>query len=242
MDGEAIVKPRSPIILHWLVQSRSHRILWLLEELELPYEVKVYKRNAKTQLADPALKAVHPRGKSPIIEDDGTVIAESGLIIEYLIEKYGKHTSLYPKTPEDLLKARYYLHYAEGSLQPVLLFLYITYMTRNAPMPFFIRPIARRILDAMDNAFAAPDAKQQLQLLEDELTRNGTGFFVGDSCTGADIILIFPLQGAVTRAGLTKKAYPALWKYMNDMQDRDAYKRANEKVEALGMPATTVKL
>lgn len=202
----------------------------------------MYKRNRKTQLADPALKKVHARGKSPIIEDNGVVIAESGLIVEYLIDRYGKDSKLYPKSSDDALKVKYYLHYAEGSLQPILLLLYITAMARKAPMPFFIRPIAAKILDSMDKAFAGPDAKEQLIFLESELAKNESGFFVGNTLTGADIILIFPLQMAISRAGLTEEAYPLLWKWLIDMQSRDAFHKANAKVEELGYNAMSVKL
>ncbi|KAK9332413.1 glutathione S-transferase [Lipomyces starkeyi] len=219
----------SGLVLHWLENSRSHRILWLLEEIKVPYTLKVYKRNPKTFLADPALRQVHPLGKSPVLTDGDKVIAESALIIEYLISKYGGTSCLVPKTTEDQETVKYYLHYTEASLHPDMLLLFITNSVRHAPMPFFIRPIARKIANSMDSAFAAPDATKQLDYLESNLEQNGTGYFVGDGLTGADIILIFPLQLARSRAGLTKEAYPHLWKWLEDMQSRDAYVRADKK-------------
>ncbi|KAK9373319.1 glutathione S-transferase [Lipomyces chichibuensis] len=224
----------SGLVLHWLENSRSHRILWLLEEIEVPYTLKVYKRNRKTFLADPALKRVHPLGKSPVLTDGDKVIAESALIIEYLISKYGGSSGLVPKTTEDEEMVKYYLHYTEASLHPDMLLLFITNSVRHAPMPFFIRPFARKIADSMDSAFAAPDATKQLDYLESNLEQNGTGYFVGHGLTGADIILIFPLQLARSRAGLTKQAYPHLWKWLEDMQSRDAYVRADKKAAEHG--------
>ncbi|KAK9476631.1 glutathione S-transferase [Lipomyces japonicus] len=220
---------KSPITLHWLEKSRSHRILWLLEELQIPYDLKTYKRDSKTFLADPALTKVHPLGKSPVIEDNGKVIAESGLIVEYLIDKYGPF--LQPDSDDNKLKVKYFLHYAEGSLQPVVFLLYLSQRVRSAPMPFFIRPIARLLMDGQDKAYAGPDAQKQLEFLENELKTTGTGFFVGDQLSGADIILLFPLELAQVRAGLVKDKYPLLIDWLNRMHDREAFKRATSKVE-----------
>ncbi|KAK9244307.1 glutathione S-transferase [Lipomyces tetrasporus] len=233
--------PSSGLVLHWLENSRSHRILWLLEELQIPYSLKVYKRNPKTLLADPALRNVHPLGKSPVLTDGDKVIAESGVIIEYLVRKYGATSDLVPKTTEDEEVVKYYLHYSEASLQPDMLLLLVSNNVRHAPVPFFIRPIARKIADSMDSAFAGPDAKLQLEYLEASLKKNGTGYFVGDGLTGADIILIFPLQMAKSRAGLSTEAYPHLWKWVEDMQARDAYIRADKKAAEHGV-STAVRL
>ncbi|KAK9447316.1 glutathione S-transferase [Limtongia smithiae] len=231
--------PAPTLVLHWLEQSRSHRILWLLEELHLPYTLKVYKRDPRTFLADPALKQVHPRGKSPVLEDNGMIIAESGLIIEYLISKYGK--DMKPKTEGEEMKVKYYLHYAEGSLMPIMLLLFVTNNIRSAKVPFFIRPIARTIANKTDDAFAGPDATSQLEFLESQLANSSTGYFVGGSLSGADIILIYPLQVAVLRAGLTQEKYPLLYRWLEAMQAREAYKRADEVVAEQGF-GSIVKL
>ncbi|KAK9354242.1 glutathione S-transferase [Lipomyces doorenjongii] len=226
----------SGLVLHWLEKSRSHRILWLLEELQVPYSLKVYKRNPKTFRSDPALKQVHSLGKSPVLTDGDKVVAESALIVQYLVTKYGGKSSLVPKTAEDQERVTYYLHYSEASLQPDMLLLLVSDNVRHS-----LWPSARKIADYMDGAFAGPDAKMQLEYLEDKLKQNGTGYFVGDRLTGADIMLIFPLQMAKSRAGLTKETYPILWKWVDDMQKRDAYVRADKKVAEIG-ESRTVKL
>ncbi|KAK9323703.1 hypothetical protein V1517DRAFT_319619 [Lipomyces orientalis] len=231
----------SPVVLHWLENSRSHRILWLLEELEVPYSLKIYRRNPKTFLAEPGLSQIHPLGKSPILTDGEKVIAESALIIEYLINKYGGNSSIVPKTMEDKESVKYYLHYAEASLQPVMLLLSVSNYVRHGPLPVFMRPVVKRVTDAVDNAFAGPDAKKQLEYLEGRLKLNGTGYFVGDRLTGADIILIFPLQIAKSRAGLTRETYPLLWNWLEDMLGRDAYFRADKKVAEMGV-SSRIKL
>ncbi|KAK9365208.1 glutathione S-transferase [Lipomyces kononenkoae] len=217
------------IVLHWLEQSRSHRILWLLEELQLPYTLKVYKRDPKTYRAEESLKEVHPLGKSPVITDNGNVMAESTVIIDYLIHKYGASSPLVPKTAELENEVKYYLAFAESSLQSNLLVLFVSNHVRQSRVPFFVRPVVNRVSDNIDGSFL-PDIKTQLDYLESRLKTNGTGYFVGDSLTGADIILIFPLQLAKSRAGLTEEQYPLLWKWIEQMEGRDAYVRASRKV------------
>ncbi|KAK9326106.1 hypothetical protein V1517DRAFT_360217 [Lipomyces orientalis] len=199
--------------------SRSHRILWLLEELQLPYTLKTYKRDPKTYRAEKSLKEVHPLGKSPVITDNGKVIAESIVIMEYLIYKYGGSSPLVPKTTELEDEVKYYLVYAESTLQPNLLVLFVSNKIRQSSVPFFIRPVVTRVT--------------QLDYLESKLKTNGTDYFVGDCLTGADIILIFPLKLAKSRAALTKDQYPLLWKWIEQMEGRDAYVRAGRKVAEL---------
>ncbi|KAK9388164.1 glutathione S-transferase, partial [Lipomyces mesembrius] len=143
----------------------------------------------------------------------------------YIVAKYGGSSSLVPNTAEDQERVKYYLHYSEASLQPDMSLLLVSNNVRHSPMP-----IARKIADYMDGAFAGPDAKMQLEYSEGKLKHNATGYFLGDRLTGADIMLIFPLQMAKSRAALTKETYPLLWKWVEDMQARDAYVRADKKV------------
>ena len=133
------------IIVHHLNNSRSQRVLWLLEELGVPYEVKRYQRDRKTMLAPPELRAVHPLGKSPVIEDDGQVLAESGAIVEYLAERYGDGRLVPPAGTPERLRYRYWMHFAEGTAQPPLLLKLLFDRVETGPMPFFARPVARAI-------------------------------------------------------------------------------------------------
>src|SRR5688572_13624585 len=135
------------LVVHHLNNSRSQRVLWLLEELGLPYEVKRYQRDPKTMLAPPELQRVHPLGKSPVLEDGGRVLAESGAIIEYLVETHGGGRLRPAPGSDEHLRWRYWLHYAEGSAMPPLLLSLVFAKVRSAPAPFFVRPIAKAIAD-----------------------------------------------------------------------------------------------
>ncbi|KAK9451091.1 uncharacterized protein V1518DRAFT_431767 [Limtongia smithiae] len=233
--------PEPTVVLHWLEESRSHRILWLLEELNVPFAIKIYSRDPHTHMAGPELKKVHPRGKFPVIEDNGKVVAESGLIIEYLIAKYGKGTVFdWPKTADQEFDVKYYLHYAEGSFIATLLLLILTAGIRSLGMPFFVRPLVRLITEKIDGAFAKPDAIEQLTFLEDRLKENGTGYFVGSALSGADIILIFPVQLSISLVGMTKEQFPVLYEWMEAMENREAYKRANKRVLETGFKGKLV--
>jgi glutathione S-transferase len=211
------------IIVHHLNNSRSQRILWLLEELGVEYEVKRYERDLKTMLAPPALREIHPLGKSPVIEDEGQVIAESGLIIEELAERYGQEQGLMPAagSPERL-RCRYWLHYAEGSAMPPLLLSLVFAKLREAPMPFFIRPIARGIADQAMSSFIGPQLKLHLDYLEAELGRHE--WFAGAQFSAADIQMSFPLEAAASRAGLA--GYPRIQAFLDRIHARPAYQRA----------------
>src|SRR6185295_8769679 len=145
------------IVVHHLNNSRSQRILWLLEELGLEYDIKRYQRDPQTMLAPPELRKIHPLGKSPVITDGDLTLAESGAIIEYLVGRYG-HGRLVPAadTP-DRLRYTYWLHYAEGSLQPLLLMKLFFGRIEKGPMPFFVRPVAKAISRKVNDAFIAPN-------------------------------------------------------------------------------------
>ena len=214
------------IIVHHLNNSRSQRILWLLEELGLPYEVKRYQRDAKTMLAPPELRAVHPLGKSPVISDGDVTLAESGAIVEYLASRYGNGT-LIPKanTPEHL-RYLYWMHFAEGSAMPPLLLKLIFDRIEKTPAPFFVRPIARMIAQRAKQMMVLPNLERQLDYMEGELGRHE--WFVGPAFTAADIQMSFPLEAASTRGGLNE-GRPKLWAFLKRIHERPAYQRALEK-------------
>tara|TARA_R110000850_G_scaffold191091_10_gene317365 strand:- start:5155 stop:5823 length:669 start_codon:yes stop_codon:yes gene_type:complete len=213
------------IIVHHLENSRSQRVLWLLEELGVPYEVKRYERNKQTMLAPPELKAVHPLGKSPVITDGDTVVAESGLIIEYLIENYGGGKLIPAEGSPERLRYRYWLHYAEGSIMPLMVMTLI--LSKVAPgAPALIRPIARAIVGQIHKAFLGPQTTLHLDYLESELAKSP--WFAGNDITGADIQMSFPLEAAAARGGLDERR-PRLVAMLKKMQERPAYQRALKK-------------
>jgi glutathione S-transferase len=214
------------LTVHHLNNSRSQRVLWLLEELGVPYEIKRYERDAKTMLAPAALKAVHPLGKSPVVTDGALTLAETGAIVEYLVERYGE-SRLVPAagTPERLLY-RYWLHYAEGSVMPVLLMALIFNRIAAGPMPFFARPIARAIVARVRGAFIEPQLKLHLDFMESELSQRA--WFAGPDLTAADIQLSFPLEAAAARGGLDASR-PRLHAFLQRIHERPAYRRALEK-------------
>lgn len=213
------------IVVHHLENSRSQRVLWLLEELDLPYEVRRYERDKKTMLAPPELKAVHPLGKSPVITDGDVVVAESGNIIEYLVETYGGG-KLMPAagTPERLLY-RYWLHYAEGSFMPLMVMTLI--FSRLAPMsPALLRPLMRAIEGKVKSAFLGPQIKLHLDYLEAELGKSE--WFAGKDFSAADVQMSFPLEAAASRGGLDASR-PRLNAFLKTVQARPAYQRALAK-------------
>ncbi len=211
------------ITVHHLNNSRSQRILWLLEELGLEYEIKKYQRDPKTMLAPPELKAVHPLGKSPVITDGDTVVAESGAIVEYLVERYG-NGRLAPAagTPEKL-KYTYFLHFAEGSAMSPLLMKLVFDRVENGPMPFFVKPIARAIARKVKDGFINPNIRAQLDYLESELAARP--WFAGQEFSAADIQMSFPLEAATARGGLGAQ-YPNLSGFVQRIHARPAYQRA----------------
>ena len=214
------------LVVHHLNNSRSQRILWLLEELGVPYEVKRYERDAKTMLAPPSLLAIHPLGKSPVIVDDDVTVAESGAIIEYLVGKYGDGRLIPPAGTAQRLPYTYWLHYAEGSaMTPLLLKLVFDRVATN-PAPWPVSAIARRIAATVTNAFIAPNLKRHFDYIEAEL--NSHTWFAGEQFTAADIQMSFPLEIAVSRAGLSASR-PKSIAFLERIRARDAYKRALER-------------
>jgi glutathione S-transferase len=214
------------ITVHHLNNSRSQRVLWLLEELGLPYEVKRYERDAKTMLAPPELRAVHPLGKSPVVVDGGLTLAESGAIIEYLVERHGGgQLAPAPGTPARL-RYTYWLHYAEGSAMPPLLLKLVFDRIESGPMPFYAKPFARAIAGRARSSFIEPQIARNLDYMESELSK--FRWFAGDEFSAADIQMSFPLEIAVKRAGLGPSR-PRLMDFLGRIHARPAYQRALER-------------
>ncbi|MFG6281474.1 glutathione S-transferase [Arthrobacter sp. TPD3018] len=201
------------IIVHHLENSRSQRVLWMLEELGLPYQVKRYERNKKTMLAPPELKQVHPLGKSPVIEDTdgGHVIAETGAIVEYLVEKADGRLGA-PAHRDSALRYRFWLHYAEGSLMPPLLLKLVL-----SRVPLMGKAAVKRIQPMID---------VHLDYVESELKQRP--WFAGDAMTAADIMMSFPLEAARSRAGLDASR-PATIAWLEKVHARPAYQAALAK-------------
>jgi glutathione S-transferase len=214
------------IIVHHLNNSRSQRVLWLLEELGLEYEVKRYARDRKTMLAPESLRAVHPLGKSPVVTEAGETIAESGAIVEFLLERHGGGRLVPPPGTPERLRYTYWLHYAEGSAMPPLLLKLIFDQIEIAPMPFFVKPIARAISGKVKQTFIQPQLKTHLDYMEAELGK--TEWFAGREFTAADIQLSFPLEAARSRAGLDTSR-PKLFGFLERIHARPAYRRALER-------------
>lgn len=210
------------ITVHHLDNSRSQRVLWLLEELELPYEVRHYKRDRRTMLAPPELKQVHPLGKSPVVTDGPRTLAESGAIIEYLVETYGAGR-LVPADPDQRLRWRYWLHFAEGSAMSPLLLKLICDRMRRAPL--LVRPVANMIANQVMRNFVQPNIDRHLDYIEAELTARP--WFVGDEFSAADIQMSFPLEVSATRVGVQK--YPRIVAFLKRIHERPAYQRALAK-------------
>jgi len=214
------------IVVHHLNNSRSQRILWLLEELGLAYDIKRYERDKKTMLAPPELRKVHPLGKSPVLTDDDLTLAESGAIIEYLVERYGEGCFAPSRELPAYLRYRYWLHYAEGSIMPPLLLKLVFDKIETSPMPFFVKPIAKAISGKANSSFIMPQINTHLDYLEDELGKGK--WFVGDDFTAADVQLSFPIEAAAARAGLDASR-PRLMEYLKRIHARPAYQRAIER-------------
>ncbi len=214
------------IVVHHLNNSRSQRVLWLLEELGLAYEIKRYQRDSKTMLAPPELRAVHPLGKSPVITDGELTLAESGAIVEYLIDTYGDGRLVPPVASPERLRYRYWMHYAEGSAMPPLLLKLVFDQIEKTRVPFFVKPIVKAIAGKAKSSFIVPQINQHLDYLEAELGR--TTWFAGEELSGADIQMSFPLEAAAARGGLNGSR-PKLMAFLSRIHARPAYRRAVEK-------------
>ena len=215
------------ITVHHLNNSRSQRVLWLLEELGVPYEIKKYQRDARTMLAPPELTRVHPLGKSPVITDNNVTVAESGAIMEYLLEAYGAGRLVPPAGSEDKRRFTYWMHFAEGSaMPPLLLKLIFDRIGSGQGMPFFVKPVAKSLAGKVKSLMVEPNLKRQLDFMEGELGRSE--WFAGSDFTAADIQMSFPVEAAAQRAGLDASR-PRLMGYLKKIHARPAYRRALER-------------
>jgi glutathione S-transferase len=212
------------ITLHHLNNSRSQRILWLLEELGVPYEIKRYQRDAKTSLAPPELLAVHPLGKSPVITDGDLTLAESGAIVEYLVERYGKGALVPPAGSPERRRYTYWMHFAEGSAMPHLVMKLVLNRIERAPMPFFAKPIARAIAQKAKKGYTDPNIARIADYVEAELGRSE--WFAGDNMTAADMQMFFAVEALVLRGGGTR---PNMARFLERVHALPAYKRALDR-------------
>lgn len=208
-------------------------MLWLLEELELPYEIVHYQRDPQTMLAPASLRAVHPLGKSPVVTtDDGLTLAESGAIIETVIERYGNGRLAPAAGTPEALRYRYWLHFAEGTAMSPLLLKLVFDRIETSKMPFFAKPIAKAIASKAKSAFIHPNITGHLDFMEAELGRSE--WFAGNEFTGADIQMSFPVEASQARGGLDAKR-PKLMAYLERIHARPAYQRALERGGPYGL-------
>lgn len=214
------------LTLHHLNNSRSQRILWLLEELGVEYKIERYQRDSVTNLAPDSLRSVHPLGRSPVLSTPNGAIAESGAIIEYLIHNHSETHFKTPTEPEALQQYWFWLHFAEGSLMPPLVAnLVLEKARQKGSKPFFIKPITNKLVDGILNAYYGPNLAQSLRYVESYLSKND--WFAGDAPTGADVQMIFPLESLV--ASGRAKDFAAIQSYVKRVHSREAYKAALEK-------------
>lgn len=220
------------LTVHHLNNSRSQRVLWLLEELGVPYDIQFYERDPKTMLAPPELRRIHPLGKSPVITDGDMVVAESGAIVEYLVDKYGDGRLAPARGTYERQRYTYWLHYAEGSAMPPLLLKLVAQRIATAPMPFFVRPIARKIADTLQGSFVDPQLALHFGYVDGELGHSG--WFVGDSFSAADIQMSFPLEAMASRGGSAGR-FPNIEAFLARIHARPAYQRALARGGPYGM-------
>ena len=218
------------IVVHHLDNSRSQRILWMLEELDLPYEIKAYKREPSMQ-APASLRAIHPLGKSPVIVDGERTVAESGAILEYLVETYGKGRFVPAAGTPERQRYTYFMHYAEGSLRPILL-LKLIFSRLPSRLPLLMRPVGRMIAAGADKALITPQLATHFAFLESELA--GRDWFAGDTISAADVQMSFPLDAASARTTLGDR-FPKLQGFLDRIHARPAYKRAIERGGAFAL-------
>ncbi len=212
------------ITVHHLNNSRSQRVLWLIEELGVTYQIKHYPRDKKTMLAPPELKAVHPLGKSPVITDGEITVAESGAIIEYLVERYGGGRMIPPAGSAERRRYTYWLHYAEGTFAPLMVISLL--MNRIERAPLLVRPIAKAISGMVKKGYLTPNIENNLDFMEAELGKST--WFAGDELTAADVQMSFALEAAAARGGLDARR-PKLVAALARMHSRPAYQRALQK-------------
>ena len=212
------------ITVHHLNNSRSQRVLWLLEELGLDYQVKRYERDAKTMLAPAELRAIHPLGKSPVVDDGDVRVAETGAIVEYLLEAHGQGRLRPAPGTAEARRFSYWLHYAEGSaMTPLLLKLVFGQLPKRAPG--LIKPIVNAVSNKAQQGFIDPQIAAHVGYWEAELTKSA--WFAGDQFTAADIMMSFPLEAGRSRAPYDDR--PHVEAFLTAIHARPAYQRALER-------------
>jgi len=221
------------LTIHHLENSRSQRILWLLEELGVDYGIKTYKRDKATSLAPPELTAIHPLGKSPIVTDGDTTVAESGAIIEYLVQKFDDGSLLPAAGSRERQAYTYWLHYAEGSFMPLMIVSLITGRIENSPVPFFLRPVTRRIAAKVRSGYLDPNVQRHLRFMDNTLGKST--WFCGDELTAADIQMSFAVEAAEVRTNLSAE-FPNLRRFLEQMRARPAYQTALKKGGPYALP------
>jgi glutathione S-transferase len=222
------------ITVHHLEISRSQRVLWLLEELGLEYQIVGYRRT-KRFLAPDSLKAVHPLGKSPVITDGDRTVAESGAIIEYLLARYGNGRLIpRPELSDAHLRYQYFLHYAEGSLMPLLVMKLVVSKVPEKPTPLLVRPVARLIVEGLYRAWLNPQLELQFAFVESELAR--APWFAGEEFSAADIQMSMPIEVSRSRLPLEASKYPRILDWLSRISSRPAYQRAEARGRA-ALPA-----
>ena len=214
------------LTVHHLENSRSHRIVWLLEELGVDYQITRYGRDKETGLAPPELLEVHPLGKAPVITDGDKTIAESGAIIEYLIYEYDDGRLKPPDGTAEQLAYTYWLHYAEGTFASLMLLSLVMGRIEDAPLPFFLKPVTRGIASKVRDGYLDPNVKRNLEFMEATLSEST--WFCGDRFTAADVQMSFPLEAAEVRADLSID-FPQLAAFLVTIRERPAYKAALDK-------------
>lgn len=214
------------ITLYALKQSRAYRIAWLLELLQLDYQLDILERDPQTFLAPNRLRSLHPLGKSPLIIDGDLTLGESGAIVEYLLQRYDNQHQFKPSVEsDDYPNYLYWLHYSEGSIMPLLLLSLVFHRIEQQKVPFFIKPIVRKITGKVKKAFINPQLTLHLDYIEQSLS--GKIWFLGEQLTGADIMMSFPLQALVAK-GLEN--YPNIQRYVKQIQQNAAYQQAEQKI------------
>nr|KMM72298.1 glutathione S-transferase III [Coccidioides posadasii RMSCC 3488] len=242
------------ITLYWLENSRAQRIVWLLEELRLPYGLKMFKR-MKDMQADAQLKEIHPLGKSPVVTVETPytpkplVLAESGVIVGYLIDCFGSKDTLSQcerfrpgcdhsvgRESEAWMREQYFMHYVEGSLMPFLQLEAVVSNIRNAPVPFFIKPVTRMISNKVYEAYLGPNLRRHLDFLEEQIESSPEDgrYLCGNQLSGADILVVYALEVEEANGLLNQKDYPRLTAYLRRLRERDGFKQATAKVESAG--------
>ncbi|EFC55197.1 glutathione S-transferase family protein [Enterobacter cancerogenus] len=217
--------------VHHLNQSRSHRVIWALEELSLPYEIVHYQRE-KTMLAPESLKKVHPLGKSPVLEDDGLILAESGAILEYLQETYDADSRLKPQDAADKVQYRFWLHYAEGSLMPLLLMKLVFNSLGKPPVPFGLRTLGKALGQGVQKAYLNRQLETHARFIESHLAQHG--WFAGETLSMADIQMSFPIFALLSRGGIDNLPHTRAWKAK--VENLPAWQRTLEKGGPLTLP------